>query len=147
LTARLDRLGPAKEIAQIGAVIGREFSDPLLAAAAPESANSLQASLAQLVASGVIFVSGEAPDAPYAFKHALVRDAAYATRHGANGSDSIHVSPMLSRTAFPSRSKLNPSCWRTISPRRGLPSEPLTTCEGLGSARSSAQLMLRLLGI
>ena len=79
LTARLDRLGPAKEIAQIGAVIGREFSHPLLAAAAPESANSLQAALAQLVASGVIFVSGEAPDATYTFKHALVRDAAYAT--------------------------------------------------------------------
>ena len=48
LTARLDRLGPAKEIAQIGAVIGREFSHPLLTAAAPESANSLQAALAQL---------------------------------------------------------------------------------------------------
>ena len=79
LTARLDRLGPAKEIAQIGAVIGREFSHPLLTAAAPESANSLQASLAQLVASGVIFVSGEAPNATYTFKHALVRDAAYAT--------------------------------------------------------------------
>ena len=79
LTARLDRLGPAKEIAQVGAVIGREFSRPLLAAAAPESANSLQASLAQLVASGVIFISGEAPDATYTFKHALVRDAAYAT--------------------------------------------------------------------
>ena len=79
MTARLDRLGPAKEIAQIGAVIGREFSHPLLAAAAPESANSLQASLAQLVASGVIFVSGEVPNATYTFKHALVRDAAYAT--------------------------------------------------------------------
>ena len=79
LTARLDRLGPAKEIAHIGAVIGREFSYPLLTAAAPASANSLQASLAQLVASGVIFVGGEAPDATYTFKHALVRDAAYAT--------------------------------------------------------------------
>ena len=79
LTARLDRLGPAKEIAQIGAVIGREFSHPLLTAAAPELANSLQASLAQLVASGVIFESGEAPNATYTFKHALVRDAAYAT--------------------------------------------------------------------
>jgi class 3 adenylate cyclase len=53
LTARLDRLGPAKEIAQIGAVIGREFSHPLLTAAAPESANWLQAALAQLVASGM----------------------------------------------------------------------------------------------
>jgi DNA-binding response OmpR family regulator/class 3 adenylate cyclase/predicted ATPase len=79
LTARLDRLGPAKEIAQIGAVIGREFSHPLLTAAAPESANWLQAALAQLVASGMLFVSGELPDARYTFKHALVRDAAYAT--------------------------------------------------------------------
>jgi hypothetical protein len=82
LTARLDRLGPAKEIAQIGAVIGREFSRPLLAAAASESANWLQAALAQLIASGVIFVSGELPDKTYTFKHALVRDAAYATIEG-----------------------------------------------------------------
>jgi predicted ATPase len=50
-----------------------------LAAAASESANWLQAALAQLVASGVIFVSGELPDKTYTFKHALVRDAAYAT--------------------------------------------------------------------
>jgi DNA-binding response OmpR family regulator/class 3 adenylate cyclase len=79
LTARLDRLGPAKEIAQVGAVIGREFSHQLLAAAVPESANSLQVTLAQLVASGLIFVSGEAAEVTYTFKHALVRDAAYAT--------------------------------------------------------------------
>ena len=79
LTARLDQLGPAKEVAQIGAVIGREFSHPLLAAVAPELTNSLQSALAQLIASGVIFVSGELPDATYTFKHALVRDAAYAT--------------------------------------------------------------------
>jgi predicted ATPase len=79
LTARLDRLGPAKEVAQIAAVIGREFSKSLLAAAAPELVNSLQAALAQLLASGVILASGEVPDATYTFKHALVRDAAYAT--------------------------------------------------------------------
>ena len=78
LTARLDRLGPAKEVAQIAAVTGREFSQSLLAAAAPEF-NSLQAALAQLLASGVILVSGEVSDATYTFKHALVRDAAYAT--------------------------------------------------------------------
>jgi DNA-binding response OmpR family regulator/class 3 adenylate cyclase/predicted ATPase len=79
LTARLNQLGPAKEVAQIGAVIGRKFSHPLLAAAALESTNSLQSALAQLIASGVIFQSGELPDATYTFKHALVRDAAYAT--------------------------------------------------------------------
>ena len=79
LTARLDRLGPAKEIAQIGAVIGREFSHALLAAVAPESASSLEAALAQLAASELISISGELPDETYTFKHALVRDAAYAT--------------------------------------------------------------------
>jgi predicted ATPase len=79
LTARLDRLGRAKEIAQIGTVIGREFSQPLLAAVAPESATSLQAALAQLAASELVFVSRQSPDATYRFKHALVQDAAYAT--------------------------------------------------------------------
>ena len=79
LTARLDRLGPAKEIAQIAAVIGREFSLPLLTAVAPPSAASLQAALARLVAAELISVSGELPDVTYTFKHALVRDAAYAT--------------------------------------------------------------------
>jgi predicted ATPase len=78
VTARLDRLGPAKEIAQIGAVIGREFSYPLLAAVAPLSANSLQAALARLVDSELIFVSGGLPNETCTFKHAIVQDAAYA---------------------------------------------------------------------
>jgi DNA-binding response OmpR family regulator/class 3 adenylate cyclase/predicted ATPase len=80
LTARLDQLGPAKEVSQIGAAIGREFSHQLLLeAAAPISANSLQSALAQLISSGIIFQSSELPDAKYTFKHALVRDAAYET--------------------------------------------------------------------
>jgi predicted ATPase len=78
LTGRLDLLGPAKEIAQIAAVIGREFSELLLAAVAPESAESTRAGLAQLVASGMVFVKRD-PDVTYTFKHGLVRDAAYAT--------------------------------------------------------------------
>lgn len=79
LTARLDRLGPVKEIAQIGATIGREFSYRLLAAVAPISGGSLDAALAQLVAPELIFVRGEPPDSTYVFKHALVQDAAYGT--------------------------------------------------------------------
>ena len=78
LTARLDRLGPAKEVAQIGAVIGREFSYQLLAAVVPLSANSLKAALARLVASELIFVSADLPNETYTFKHAIVQDAAYA---------------------------------------------------------------------
>jgi DNA-binding response OmpR family regulator/class 3 adenylate cyclase/predicted ATPase len=79
LTARLDRLGPVKEIAQIGAAIGREFSYRLLAAVAPLSGPPLHAALAQLAAPELIFVRGEPPDSTYVFKHALVQDAAYGT--------------------------------------------------------------------
>jgi DNA-binding response OmpR family regulator/predicted ATPase len=79
LTARLDRLGPAKEIAQIGAAIGREFSHRLLASVAPISGQSLQDTLAQLTIHDLIFVRGGPSDAIYIFKHALVQDAAYGT--------------------------------------------------------------------
>src|SRR5262249_339486 len=79
LTARLDRLGKAKDIAQIGAVIGRKFSSTLLVAVASESVKTLQPALAQLTASGLISATNNFPETIYAFKHALVRDAAYAT--------------------------------------------------------------------
>jgi class 3 adenylate cyclase/DNA-binding response OmpR family regulator/predicted ATPase len=79
LTARLDRLGEIREIAQIGAAIGREFSYRLLAAIAPVSGRSLQTALAHLAACELIFVRGEPPDSTYIFKHALIQDAAYAT--------------------------------------------------------------------
>jgi predicted ATPase len=77
LTARLDRLGPAKEVAQIGAIIGREFSYQLLAVVVPLSANLLNATLARLVASELIFVSADLANPTYTFKHAIVQDAAY----------------------------------------------------------------------
>ena len=77
LMARLDRLVPVKEIAQIGAVIGREFSHELLAAVAPISTNLLGEALEQLVNSELVFCRGAPPDATYSFKHALVQDAAY----------------------------------------------------------------------
>ena len=77
LMARLDRLAPVKEVAQIGAVIGREFSHELLAVAAPMSANLLGDALEQLVAAELVFRRGQPPEATYAFKHALIQDAAY----------------------------------------------------------------------
>ena len=77
LMARLDRLAAVKEVAQIGAVIGREFAYKLLAAVAPFDDRALQQALAQLTDAGIIFRSGAPPEATYTFKHALVRDAAY----------------------------------------------------------------------
>jgi class 3 adenylate cyclase/predicted ATPase len=79
LMARLDRLGAAKEIAQIGAVIGREFSHALLAAVAGKGQVELQSALDRLMAAGLLFRQGVPPHANYLFKHALVQDAAYGT--------------------------------------------------------------------
>ena len=79
LMARLDRLGPAKEVAQVGAVIGREFSHALLAAVAAKTEAELQSALDRLIAAGLLFRQGVPPHATYLFKHALVQDAAYGT--------------------------------------------------------------------
>ena len=79
LMARLDRLGSAKEVAQIGAVIGREFSYGLLAAVAGKSHAELQKALDSLIEAGLLFGQGVRPHATYLFKHALVQDAAYGT--------------------------------------------------------------------
>ena len=77
LMARLDRLSPVKEIAQLGACIGREFSYELLAAVASLRDNELRDALQQLVNSELVFRRGTPPDSTYTFKHALVQDAAY----------------------------------------------------------------------
>jgi tetratricopeptide (TPR) repeat protein len=77
LMARLDRLGPAKEIIQIGAVIGGEFSYELLHAVHPVTEENLQCALHNLADAELIYVRGIAPDAAYQFKHALIHDAAY----------------------------------------------------------------------
>src|SRR5262249_35059225 len=80
LMARLDRLGPApKEIAQIGAVLGREFAYELIEPVVQRPGRELQAALGQLSAAGLLFCRGTAPHASYLFKHALVQDAAYST--------------------------------------------------------------------
>jgi tetratricopeptide (TPR) repeat protein len=79
LMARLDRLGPAKEVAQIGAVIGREFPHALIAAVARKGEPELRSALDRLIDAGLLFRQGVAPHAAYLFKHALVQDAAYGT--------------------------------------------------------------------
>jgi predicted ATPase len=79
LMARLDRLGPAKEVAQIGAAIGREFPHALLAAVARKPEAQLNSALDRLLATGLLFRQGTPPDASYLFKHALVQDAAHGT--------------------------------------------------------------------
>jgi tetratricopeptide (TPR) repeat protein len=77
LMSRLDRLAPVKEIGQIGAAIGRDFSYSLLRAVVGRDETALKHALAQLEQAELVFRRGEPPEAVYSFKHALVRDAAY----------------------------------------------------------------------
>src|ERR1700724_1963225 len=77
LMARLDRLAPVREVAQIGSVVGREFSYELLSTVAGLPKEALEEALAQLVRSELVFCRGQLPQAIYTFKHALVREAAY----------------------------------------------------------------------
>ena len=79
LLARLDRLAPVREVVQIGAAIGRQFSHELITAVARMPARQLDDALDQLVAAELIYRRGTPPDAEYTFKHALVQDAAYST--------------------------------------------------------------------
>jgi predicted ATPase len=77
LTARLDRLGPAREVAQIGAVIGRDFSYSLLRHVTGMEEASLLIALERLAEADILLVQGVPPDSDYRFKHALIQDAAY----------------------------------------------------------------------
>jgi class 3 adenylate cyclase/tetratricopeptide (TPR) repeat protein len=79
LLARLDRLAPVREVAQIGAALGRQFSHALISAVAPMPQPQLDEALAQLLQAELIFRRGTPPDAQYTFKHALVQDTAYGT--------------------------------------------------------------------
>ena len=79
LLARLDRLDPTREVAQIAAVLGRQFSHEVISAVAPMPQQQLNEALARLVTAELIFRRGIPPEAEYTFKHALVQDAAYST--------------------------------------------------------------------
>jgi hypothetical protein len=79
LMTRLDQLNRAKEVTQLGAVLGREFAYELLQAIAPQDEDTLQAGLAQVVTAELLYQRGRPPRARYVFKHALIQDAAYAS--------------------------------------------------------------------
>ena len=120
LMARLDRLGPAKEVAQIGAAIGREFSHALLAAVVRKPEAELESALDRLIAAGLLFRQGVPPHATYLFKHALVQDAAYGTlaaRAATRPSRPHRRRPLKSQ--FQRLRRASPKCSRDTSPKRG----------------------------
>ena len=118
LMARLDRLGPAKTIAQIGAAIGREFSHTLLAFVARLPDKELGAALDRLLQSGLLSRQGAPPDSTYLFKHALVQDAAYGTLlREPRRALHARIAEGL-ELKFPTSRRASQSCWRDNAPRR-----------------------------
>jgi predicted ATPase len=119
LMARLDRLGPAKEVAQIGAAIGREFSHELLAAVVRKPDAELGSELDRLIRAGLLFRKGVPPHANYLFKHALVQDAAYGTLRASRDAHSTRVSQTRLKGSLPTSPRASRICWRGIAPRPG----------------------------
>ena len=106
-------------MAQLGAVLGREFSYDMLQAVSPQDEATLQAGLAQLVATELLYQRGRPPRATYLFKHALIQDAAYAFRCCAVPASSITSGwRKYWQRAFLRRLRRSLSCWRITTPRQ-----------------------------
>ena len=117
--ARLDRLATAKELAQLGAVLGREFSYELLQAVAPLDEATLQQGLAQLVEAELLYQRGLPPQATYLFKHALIQDAAYQSLLKSTRQQyHQRIAQVLAERSFPRSPRPSPNCWRSTTPRR-----------------------------
>jgi predicted ATPase len=115
LMARLDRLGPAKEVAQIGAAIGREFSHPLLAAVTHKPEAELGSALDRLIEAGLLSRQGLPPEATYLFKHALVQDAAYGTLCVSRGARFMPALPKSSKASSRRSPRADRNCWRATA--------------------------------
>ena len=142
LMARLDRLGPmAREVAQIGAVIGRDFTYELLAPVAGRSEAELADALGRLADAGLVFQRGAPPQAAYLFKHALVRDVAYASLLAAAGKSFMRTSPRSWKPAFPTVPRRSRSCSPITSRRPASASRQSHTGIAPASGRSRARPM------
>lgn len=108
LMARLDRLGAAKDVAQIASVLGREFDYPMLAAVSSTAEPALGAALDRLVDADLLFVRGLLPEATYTFKHALVQDAAYGSLLKARRRELHRAAARVLRELFPARAAAQP---------------------------------------
>ena len=133
--ARLDRLAPIKEIAQIGAAIGREFPFGLLETVSPVRGVALQEALEQLMAAGLIFGHKAPSEMTYAFKHALVQETAYATLLKSRKQQLHQRIAQSLRDRFPERAEREPGIVAHHFTQAGLPE---TAIEWWGRAGSRA---------
>lgn len=137
LVARLDRLGTARYIANVGAVIGRRFDYGLLAAVAARPESELQAALRRLTRSGLVNQSGTPPASTYLFKHALIRDAAYDSLLRANRQE-LHgqiASVLLSK--FPDLAESEPEVLAFHLSDSGAPAKSIPHWDKAGQRAAS----------
>lgn len=140
LVARLDRLAPVREVAQTAACLGREFDHALLAAVSSLPAPRLARALDQLVAAELLFRFGDATEARYSFKHALVRDVAYATLLNSR-RQRLHARIVtVLETRFPERASAQPQILAQHCAEAGLTVQAIEYWHraGLSAARRSA---------
>jgi class 3 adenylate cyclase len=138
LMARLDRFMPVKEIAQIGAAIGREFSYELIAAVAPMPRAQLDDALVRLSESGLAFRRGTRPDAIYTFKHALVQDAAYDSLLKSRRQELHGKIARVIEQRFPNIKATEPEVLAHHLTEAGLTSAAIPLWQAAGGWRSSA---------
>jgi predicted ATPase len=119
LMARLDRLTSVRQVAQVGAALGRQFSHELLHAVAEMPERRLNEALEQLVRAELLFRRGAPPNAQYTFKHALVQDVAYASLLRGNRQKLHARIATVYATRFPESYMPNPNLSRTTSQRPG----------------------------
>jgi predicted ATPase len=143
LMARLDQLNRAKEVAQLGAVLGREFAYELLQAIAPQDEATLQAGLAQLVTAELLYQRGRPPRDRYVFKHALIQDAAYASLLKSTQQQVHQQVPQALEVQFPALVETQPELvW---SPSTTLPqAAPSRRC-ATGSRPANRRATARLI--
>ena len=144
LMARLDRFPEAREAAQLGAVLGREFTYEMLAAMAAINGSALQARLSQLVAAELLYQRGRIPHATYIFRHALIRDAAYASLLRRTRQQHHEQAAKLLEARFPRWWRRNPSWWRITTPKQAMLRRPLITGIGPDTGRANARPTRRL---
>src|SRR5882672_8672149 len=115
LMARLDRLAVVKDVAQLGAVLGREFAYALLRAVAPLDEATVQQALAQLVEAELLYQRGMPPQATYVFKHALIQDTAYQSLLKSTRQQYHQRIAQVLEQQFPETVAMQPNCWRSTT--------------------------------
>jgi len=132
LMARLDRLGPAKEVAQIAATIGRQFARALLAAVAPAGPGELETALARLTEASLVFPQSRAIEPTYSFKHALTRDVAYDSLLRARRRDLHERIARILEERFAALAETEPEILAHHFSRADLPEPACLYCERAG---------------